>query len=86
MHAPSVNVEIEHFTIGIGQQIGLLAFQHLQVFGKNFALPSRMAAVSALSLGLNLRAIPQKYQIEVSVSGVIKSTTMLEAFLSSGAS
>ena len=43
-----------------------------------------MLAVSALSLGLKLRAMPQKYQIEVSVSGVMKSTTMLAA-LSAGA-
>ena len=34
-----------------------------------------MLAVSALSFGLKLRAMPQKYQIEVSVSGVMKSTT-----------
>ena len=38
-----------------------------------------MLAVSALSPGLKLRAMPQKYQIEVSVSGVMKSTTMLDA-------
>src|SRR3989442_3168351 len=30
--------------------------------------------------------MPQKYQIEVSVSGVMKSTTMLEALASGGAS
>jgi hypothetical protein len=39
--------------------------------------PSRICAVSALSVGLNLRAMPQKYHIEVSVSGVMKSTTTL---------
>src|SRR3990167_4792680 len=46
--------------------------------------PSRMVAVSVWSSGLKLRAMPQKYQIEVSVSGVMKSTTMLAA-LSAGA-
>ena len=35
---------------------------------------------------LKLRAMPQKYQIEVSVSGVMKSTTMLDALLCGGAS
>ncbi len=43
-----------------------------------------MVAVSAASCGLKLRAMPQKYQIEVSVSGVMKSTTMLEALCSAG--
>ena len=33
-----------------------------------------------------LAAIPQKYQIEVSVSGVMKSTTIDDAFRSAGAS
>src|SRR6185312_8253338 len=44
---------------------------------KTLAWPSRIVAVSASSLGLKLRAMPQKYHIDVSVSGVQKSTTML---------
>ena len=36
---------------------------------KIFICPSRMLAVNALSFGLKLRAMPQKYQIDVSVSG-----------------
>jgi hypothetical protein len=39
--------------------------------------PSRICAVSARSSGRKLRAMPQKYHIEVAVSGVMKSTTML---------
>src|SRR5450830_623417 len=48
--------------------------------------PSRMAAVSSASCGLKLRAMPQKYQCEVSVSGVMKSTTMLDALYFGSAS
>ena len=50
------------------------------------AWPSRIVAVRASSSTLKLRAMPQKYQIEVSVSGVMKSTTMLETFFPAGAS
>ena len=39
----------------------------------------------ALGDGL-LRAMPQKYQMEVSVSGVMKSTTTLAALTAAGAS
>src|SRR5690606_34276116 len=47
--------------------------------------PSRMLAVSSGSSTLKRRAMPQKYQWLVSVSGVMKSTTMLDAFTASAA-
>ena len=47
--------------------------------------PSLICAVRFLSLTLKLRAMPQKYHMLVSVSGVMKSTTMLETFWSAGA-
>jgi hypothetical protein len=53
----------------VGQQVLLLAFEHLQVFAENLALAFADVVGQRLSCGLKLRAMPQKYQIEVSVSG-----------------
>ncbi len=44
-----------------------------------------MLSVSAWSWAWKLRAMPQKYQMEVALSGVMKSTTMLAALRSAGA-
>ena len=53
---------------------------------KIFRCPSRIASVSAWSATLKLRAMPQKYQIDVSVSGVMKSTTTDETLCAGSAS
>jgi hypothetical protein len=60
------------------RQVALLQFQHLQVFAEDLALAFADLRRQRLVVGLKLRAMPQKYHIEVSVSGVMKSTTMLE--------
>ncbi len=62
----------------VREQILLLTLKHFQIFPEYLALAFADICGEG-SCGLKLRAMPQKYQIEVSVCGVMKSTTMLEA-------
>ena len=85
-HAAGVDVELEQLAIGPLLQVELLALEHLEILGEDLALALADLVGQCVIVGPEVARHPQKYQIEVSDSGVMKSTTIDDAFRSAGAS